>query len=673
MSGIAGLFYLDGRPVEQAEVEQMTNILAHRGPDDAGIWRNGSVGLGHRMLWTTPESLHEKLPLTNTTGELAITADARIDNRDELLPLLGFNDRPAADVADSQLILAAYEKWGEQCPEKLIGDFAFVIWDGRRQQMFCARDHLGVKPFLYYSSRQLFVFSSEIKTLFCLPEVPRRLNEVRVAYHLQPELMHGNKTITFYQDILRLPPAHSLTVGSDGTRLRPYWMLDPSRELSMESGEAYAEAFLEIFTEAVRCRLRSAYPVGSKLSGGLDSSSIVCVAQRLLAQNGNNQLHTFSAVYDEVPESDERRFIEPVLAQGGLVPHYVHPDQLSPLTDQERVLWHGDEPFTSPTIYIPREICRAAHQQGVRVLLGGLSGDNSVGHGNGYLAELARAGQWETFAREAKAISQHQNLSPVSFSLRRYGLSYLTELARGWRWGAFARESHELLKHFNVSRRYLLRNYWLKPVIFEPLQRIWQALPGRNQPARYVYPIINRSFAKRMSLDKQARAVAGNRSILQRTAREEHYMGLSTGLIPYGYELADRNATAFSMEERDPFSDKRLVELCLALPPEQKLHQGWNRIVFRRAMAGILPEEIRWRGGKGSNSAAFTHGLLKFEAELLEEVIMKDAEGIEAYVDIAALRETYHRYLSEKNRDDEMRVWTVVTLAQWLRHTDLTP
>ncbi|NES85389.1 MAG: asparagine synthetase B, partial [Moorea sp. SIO2B7] len=163
MSGIVGIYYLNQEPIDRENIGQMLDILAHRGPDGADIWCEGSVGLGHRMLWTTPESLLEKLPLVNHSKNLVITADARIDNREELIVALELNDRPAEKITDSQLILAAYEKWGEQCPEKLLGDFAFAIWDKHKQILFCARDHVGVKPFYYYhQSGQGFIFASEI-------------------------------------------------------------------------------------------------------------------------------------------------------------------------------------------------------------------------------------------------------------------------------------------------------------------------------------------------------------------------------------------------------------------------------------------------------------------------------------------------------------------------------
>jgi len=295
MSAVVGMFHLDRRPVEQADLERMQATVAHRGPDAQGTWSEGCAGLGHRMLWTTPESKREKLPLASDRGKLVLTADARVDNRDELAAALGLS-RPLAEITDGELILAAYERWGERCPEYLQGDFAFGIWDRRKQVLFCARDRFGVKPLYFYSSTKTVAFSSEIKALLSVPDVPCRLNEVSVAYYLTS--MFEDTASTFYLDIQRLPPAHSLTVSLQGTRLRCYWTLDPSRELRLGSDDEYAEGFRETFMEAVRCRLRSAYPVGSLLSGGLDSSAVTCVARNLLAQDENGHLATFSAIFD---------------------------------------------------------------------------------------------------------------------------------------------------------------------------------------------------------------------------------------------------------------------------------------------------------------------------------------------------------------------------------------
>ena len=411
MSAIVGFYGRDGQPVDRADLERMTESLAHRGPDGAGVWHIGPVGLGHRMLWTTPESLHEQLPLTGKKGDLVITADARIDNRDELITALGLAQWSHGEITDSELILRAYEQWGEDSPKRLLGDFAFAIWDERRQALFCARDHCGVKPFYYYQSARALIFASEIKALLSTREVPRRLNPVRVADYLAG--IFEDRTSTLYRDILRLPAGHSMTVRGRESRVQPYCWLDPSREIRLRSDDEYADAFRDQFTDAVRCRLRSAFPVGSLLSGGLDSSSIVGAARRVLAEDGR-RLHTFSAIFpglpaSDLPKIDERPFMEAVLAMSGLTPHYVHADRLSPLSELDRVFWHEDEAFLAPNLYMHWALYRAAHQQSVRTLLDGVDGDTTVSHGLDYLSELAGAGRVRTLGREVMALASRQS------------------------------------------------------------------------------------------------------------------------------------------------------------------------------------------------------------------------------------------------------------------------
>lgn len=621
MSAIAGIYYLDGQPVERTNLERMVESLAHRGSDASGIWSEGSIGLAHRMLWTTPESLQEQLPLKNYTSDLVITADARIDNRDELIAALGLTNRPA-EIADSQLILASYEKWGDRCPEKLLGDFAFAIWDQRQQKLFCARDPMGVKPFYYYRSNRVFVLASEIKALLCLAEVPRQLNEVRVAYHLA--LLFEDQEITFYKDILRLPPAHSITVGSQ-QQLRLYWSLDPLREVRLHSDQEYAQAFQEIFTEAVRCRLRSAFPVGSTLSGGLDSSSIASTARKLLLESGTQHLHTFSAIFPNLPKEDlrwidERRYINAVLAEGGFESHSVHADCLSPLIE---LLWQDDEAVPAPNLYMHQALYSAAQQQGVRIFLDGLDGDSTVSHGWGYLTELTYTGRWQTLFAELRAIA------------RRYKL----------------------------PRRRLLWKYSITPLLVEAARRsqLWRGTQNACSKT------LNPTFAQRIKLAERTQTLLSDRSTPTCTARQEHWRNLTSGLHAYGLELTDKGAAKFSLEARYPFYDQRLIEFCLALPPEQKLHQGWTRLILRRAMTDILPPEVQWRVHKANLGPNFKRRLLEYERETLERVINKP-QIIEPFVDVQALSAAYEHYASQplQSNQDAIAVFAAVTLALWL-------
>lgn len=671
MSGIMGIYHLDGEPLDLANLRCMVDTLAHRGPDGSAIWSEGVVGFGHRMLWTTPESLLETLPLVNYRGDLVITADARIDNRDELIAALSFGDCPVEKITDSQLILAAYEKWGESSPDHLLGDFAFAIWDKRKQALFCARDHFGIKPFYYYyRCDRTFIFASEMKAILSLPEVPRRVNEVRIADYLA--MMMEDKAITTYQDILRLPPGHSLIVSQEGTKLQSYWSLDSERELRLESDEAYAEAFRDIFTEAVRCRLRSAFTIGSQLSGGLDSSAVTCVAGKLLAQQGDAQLHTVSNIFDDVPECDERPFIEAVLAQGDFIPHYVHADQLSPLSNLDLIFQYEDEAFTGPSHFLPWGLNRAAQQAGIRVFLDGFDGDTTVSHGIAYFAELAHQGQWQTFLLEAEAISQHFDTSPQAL-LNYYGLMHLEELAKQWCWVVFATAVHQLHRYFGISRRHLFLKHGLKPLVPEPIWQIWQGMRGRGQSISSLAPLVNHSFAERIGLDRRIQALDRSQDP-PLTVREEQWCTLTSGLFAFTLERIDLCAASFSLEARHPFMDKRLIEFCLALPPQQKLHQGWSRMVMRRGLANILPESIQWRGGKTDMTPNFLHCLLTLDRQLLEEVMLNKLGCIEGFVNLDFLRAAYQRLTSGgKVRDqDIMTVWRAVIVALWYDRTQMT-
>ncbi|MGJ5676497.1 MAG: lasso peptide isopeptide bond-forming cyclase [Nostochopsis sp.] len=628
MSGIVGIYYLDGRAVEEENLGRMVEILAHRGPDGADIWCKESVGLGHRMLWTTPESLLEKLPLVNQTGNLVITADARIDNRDQLICALKLNDHPIEKITDSQLILAAYQTWGEQCLEKLIGDFAFAIWDLRQQKLFCARDHMGVKPFYYYCSNRVFVFASEIKALLSLPFVPRRLNELQVAYYL--DRLFEDHEITFYQEILRLPAARYLTISSSQKmQVQTYWALDPGRELRLNSDQEYAEAFREIFTQAVNCRLRSAFPIGSTLSGGLDSSSIACTARQLLANSTNQQLHTFSAIFPSLPSQDlrwidERPYMDTVKALGGFEAHDVRADLLTPLVD---ILWRQEEPILAPNLYIHQGMYECAHQQGVRVFLDGVDGDSTVSHGWRYLTELAYTGRWKTLMEEVNATG----------------------------------------RRFRLPRRQILWANCVTPIFIEPASQLWQGLLKSVGQTNAHSQLINPAFAKRVRLTQQTRKLLSHEPALTLTSRQLHWQSLTTGLYPYILEMADKTTTRFSVEGRYPFFDRRLMEFCLSLPSNQKFRHGFSRAILRNAMKDILPGEIQQRVNKANLGFNFKRRLLNDERATLEKMI-NQPQALEQYVNLPVLRASYDRYSHQKQSDDDcLNIISGVTLALWLR------
>ena len=537
MSGIAGIYAQREQSLDPTSITTMMDSLAHRGPNGTHIWSENEMALGHLMLWTTAESLWERLPLVSQTGELVITADARIDNRDELIIALELPN-PSTEITDSQIILAAFEQWHEKCPEHLIGAFAFAIWDKKQQSLFCSRDHFGVKPFYYHQSEQEFLFASEIKALLCLPQVPRRVDEVRIADYLS--MMMEDKSITTYADIFRLPPAHCMQVSPSGIDIWPYWQLRPNHQIVLDSDEAYAREFHHLFTEAVRCRLRSVLPIGSQLSGGLDSSAVTCTAQTLLTQDGKEPLQTVSNIFDDVPECDERHYINAVLETGPFTSHFVHADQVSPIKDLVDIWKIEDEAFVGPNHFLPWQLNRAAHQAGIRVFLDGFDGDTTVSHGVFRLKELASAGDWSSFWQEANPLAQHFDCSP-QYLLSQYGLPILGDLVRKGRWWAFIHAVNQIHQYFQMSRKHLFWHYGVKSLIpsytWTLGHQSFDAIPPLPS-------LINRQFAKQIDFEHRFQTL-GTASQIANTVQEDHWFSLTTGLLVFVLELLDSVSSSF--------------------------------------------------------------------------------------------------------------------------------
>lgn len=574
MSGILGLFNHDGAPVSDRELAQMASLLERRGPDRTGHWRDGATGLGHTLLATTPEAAFEQLPLQYAETGCVITADVRLDNRPELLASLSIAANRAPSIGDAEIILTAYLTWGEACVERLLGDFAFAIWDPRRQALFCARDHFGMRPLYYHHTPdRFFAFASEPRAILVLPQTPYRINEGRIADFLVSQLEGIDKTSTFFEEVYRLPPAHLLTVTPEGMKMRRYWTLEPGPELRLPTDEAYAEAFLEVFTEAVRCRLRSAGPVGSMLSGGMDSGSVVAVARGLLADEGREPLPTFSAVGPDAETCVETRTIHAALTMQGLEPHLVNYAELEEwLPELEELTWNLDEPFDAHMTLV-RTIYLAAHRQGIKVLLDGVAGDVVLGEGT-YLARLLRRGRWRTAYREAAAQNQF------------WGGAYPP-------WRALYQAARSAFVPHSVRR------------VLAPLrarQRLQRNLRESSICPRFAKRI---RLAERLdTLDDHGSAGASIPYGVERARAIEH------PYLTVGRERYDRVASAVGVEPRDPFLDRRVVQFCLSLPGEQRLADGWPKMVLRRAMAARLPDAVRWRRGKEHLGWNFTTALV---------------------------------------------------------------
>lgn len=638
MSGIAGILRVDKQPVVDELIDHMLDLMTHRGPDGMGRWSSGSVGFGHRTLRTTPESRHEVLPLRSTSGQLILTADAKIDNRDELLAKLGLarhatfsvtlTDKGHTAISDSQLILAAYERWGRQCLDYLVGAFALAIWDERERVLFCARDHFGIRPFYYHwlpGSR--FVFASEIRPLFQVPGTPRRVNESRVADFLLD--LEDDKIATYYQDILRLPPSHWLQIRDGRLSVGSYWSPDPCRELRLASDREYADAFREVFTQAVHNQLRCRRNWAVCLSGGLDSTSVACVARKMLAENGGKPLNCVSIYYDTAPEGDEREYFQAVIDQGGITPHFLRADDVKPLDNLEPLLECYDGPINNPHFTLGWSVWQETRRKGFEILLDGVDGDVTVSYAFVYLQELARRGRWLTLFRESLGLSRSffgGNTSPFSV-MGRLGVKPLLPPAA----------------------RFATMRLWGKPRI--------RCVSG---------PIIRPEFARRMHVVQRLDEFERRERTL-RTSKAYHCEEVTHGVIVASLENSNKLCSAFGIEPRHPFFDKRLIEFCISLPREQRICDGCTRMVLRRALADLLPEKVLYRGGKWGPGEYFAHRLWQVDRPRLEEALTAQAPRVEPYIDVAEVRDAYRRYAARPTVDDAYRLWNAVNLGAWLQ------
>jgi asparagine synthase (glutamine-hydrolysing) len=632
MSAIAGILNFDGRPVESEDLGVMTRAVAHRGPDGSGKWIDGPIGLGHQMLWTLPEAVFESLP-RHLANRLFITGDVRLDNRKELLDVMGNNRFPIRSLGDCGLVMAAYEKWGENCVEHLLGDFAFAIWDKKAQKLFCARDHMGIKPFYYaFMPGDRFVFATEIKAILALPGIPDSVNEQSLADGFVHLL--NDPASTYYSHVSTLPAAHSLTV-STAISKRRYWRLNPEKELRLKSDHEYAEGFRDLFSQAVQCRLRSSHPVGAMLSGGLDSSSVACVARDFLRVRGGQRLQTFSAVFDEVIECDERAYIRTVLEQGHCEPNFIVMDSLSPLSDAESITWHLDEPLSAANLYLNWNAYRKAKKIGVRVMLDGFDGDTTVSHGVARLAELAEAGKWWNLATELRGSSESLNLD----SWVKCWCSWFS------RYNPAGRTANRI---WGGGMRRLQR---FKPE--SPLARSWDRIG-----------VLNPDLAQRLG----SRDVARKPAVPFKDERDRHFRMLERSVMAKTVEVLNHSAAAFDVDVRFPFMDIRLIEYCLSLPSNQKLRGGCTRFVMHNAMAGILPDKIKRRAGKANLAPSFQKGLKKFEEINLKKNICEQKHQLGPYVDLSLINKFLDHFQRGAASENEVNaLWAANGLALWLR------
>jgi asparagine synthase (glutamine-hydrolysing) len=557
MSGIAGVLRFDGRPVSRHELDRVANALHRYGPDRSELLVQDTIGLVHVLMRMTPEDRFDNQPLRSRSGSL-MTADVRLDNRDDLLARIGVAPHEAIAWADSRVLLAAWEKLGDAVWPILRGPFAAAVWEPRNRVLTLARDHLGLNVLMWHRNERLFTFASMPGGLFAVDGVPRELNEQKFADFLV--LNHADHATTVYRDIFRLPPAHVLQVTDDGSvRQRPYWSAAEIQPIKLASDRAYADGLRDCLDRAVRRQLRSAHPVGCLLTGGLDSSSVCTLTARALAESGQ-RLAAFTAVprqgFDgSVPAgtyADETPYVEKIVrALGNVDAEYVRAGDTGGLAELERVFLALAGPARNPgNLGWMLAVLRTARVRGRRVLFGGLYGNFTI--------------SWDGWSQTAA----HLKRGRVLTALRQWNLYY--RRSSDSRWMA------------------------LQKLIVEPLTPDWTGhWLDRWRRSKRIAPwqehaAINVDFARAMGVDVRARKLGHD--FHYRMRPDERMTGLSA--VDYAGDWFAAEKALTGVEVRDPTADLEVVTYCLGVPPEQYLAEGIDRSLIRRAMWSLLPETV---------------------------------------------------------------------------------
>jgi len=432
MTALAGLWRFDGRPNAADYCMRMLVAQKMHGPHAGAQWSNSDVALGRRLMRVLPEDVFDRQPLIGGDGRYVLVADVRLDNRDELAEILHIPKPQARTLCDAAILLAAIERWDESCIERLIGDFAFALWDNNRQRLLLVRDPLGQRPMHYHHSNKFFAFASMPKGLHAVPDIPYAPDEERIAEFLA--LMPETGSRSFFLGIERVEPGHVIAVTANGVSKRRHWQ--PSRHrIMLRRPDDYCEALRALLDQAVLCRLRGAEEVGVYLSGGLDSGAVAATAARLLAPAGR-RVFAFTGVPREGYDgpAPRNRIINEApcaAATAALYPNIEHilvrNEGRSPLDDLDRNFLLFDRPLLSISgTGLSNSFGRAMRERNVKVTLSGGLGNMGLSYnGLELLPELFRSGRWLHLGGRHELLLRRGECAGAAY--------WLTHLVRGAR------------------------------------------------------------------------------------------------------------------------------------------------------------------------------------------------------------------------------------------------
>jgi asparagine synthase (glutamine-hydrolysing) len=674
--GIFGLASGNSKPVDIALINRATTLLRHRGPDDEGYLlgdtRSGravscggadtdprlalpslnafssesfNLAFGFRRLAILDLSPAGHQPMSSAEGRYWIVFNGEIYNYLELRAELEQYGFVFHSRSDTEVILAAYQRWGAGCLNRFTGMWALAIWDQPGQRLFLSRDPFGIKPLYYTFAGGTFAFASEIKALLQLKEVSHEVNPACLFNYLDSGLTdNGNET--FFLDIKQIPPAHYMTVNlMEPASARPvrYWQIDLKQPVDLSFTDA-AQKLRELFTDSVRLHLRSDVPVGSALSGGIDSSSIVSVMRRL--HQDNLDIHSFSYAADD-PSINEERWIDMVATENKAIIHKVHITQEELLADLDHLIATQDVPFGSTSIYAQHRVFRLAHEAGIKVMLDGQGADEFLA---GYviyypsrLASLLRQCKFWQAIRFWRAATGYPN---------QYGIQLLAEACLK----ASPKRINEPL--WGLSRRIYL-----------------SAPPGLKQFTRYLLqrrlalptPVINQHWFRERGASGTISRVYEGKDILKSTLLQT----LAETTLPALLRYEDRNSMTFSIESRVPFLTTGLVSFAFSLPEDFIIAaDATTKAVFRQAMRDIVPDPILDRRDKIGFQTPEQDWLATLRP-WVEGVLKSDAASQIPALNIKGMEEHWQQVLAGTQKFD-WRIWRWLNLIRWAEQFDVS-
>ncbi len=577
MCGICGWFNRK-KDIDLDVLISMNNVAKHRGPDDEGYSLMTETGVrhfvgedsislpyenlnkydgdrpglafGHRRLSIIDLSEQGHQPMQSEDGNLCITYNGEIYNYIEIREELERSGYAFKSNSDTEVILAAYRQWGEECVLHLNGMWGFAIWDKKENKIFCSRDRLGAKPFHYYVDENNFIFGSEMKQLTVNPVVPRVINEkILVSFMIWSQYDYSEETLI--RDINALRGGYNLSCslpqtlnGNIGIKIYKYWDID----VVCEKNPSVIEQAFRIHNDAVRIRLRSDVPIGVMLSGGLDSSVLTSEISVMARENHIDpaSINTYTSCYKDYPEGDEKAFAEKVNAYCGTRQNLVYPDEMDTFSVFEDMIWHME----------------------------GLVEFYSMG-GFLTLREVAKSGN--------KVIINGQGADETMFGYLRYYTWYLKDIRQKKGIAAFIRELRKAVNNGGLSGKELLQN-----IIYFGNMKIRRTY-CRNRMKKYVTGSVLKEFDSNKEIEKYMHFDS---------LAEMQYNEIRGTQLTHILRMDDRNYMAFSMESRVPFIDYRYIESAVQIPEERKIDKGYTKFLLRQYIDGKLPEDVVWRKNK---------------------------------------------------------------------------